>query len=191
MLWLSLFRLLICEFLQYGLCFYIILSLHCCIARNAGCTQHSSLDQLLQTSKYHRGNVVQPEISLSVSGFFILLCFASPQLNEYFLIQIYTALCDETLEWAPVNCGFYSLNEKRRRQNKFEGSCVDLAVEFGLENGMDIKEIDFFFFIFFRVPGTFLLFLWVKTWEASFLGIAEGKVSRAQDGNMGDLLAEL
>lgn len=43
-----------------------------------------------------------------------------------------------------------------------------------------------FLFMFFQVPGTFLLFLWVETWEANFLGIAEGEVSKAQDGNMGD-----
>lgn len=47
-----------------------------------------ALNWLLQASKYHTGNVMPPEISLPpVIPWIFILCFASPQLNEYFLIQ--------------------------------------------------------------------------------------------------------
>lgn len=69
-------------------------------------------------------------------------------LNLLLTIFSYTEV-QSSVWWNPVmnTCklwGFYSLNEKRHTENKFEGSCVDLAVEFGLENFMDTLLCLFF-----------------------------------------------
>lgn len=131
---------------------------------------------------------------------FILLCSSYPQLNEYFLIQ----MCDET----PVNCVVFTAWMRRVTKQEWRELCrpssgvwlrklYGYSTLFILQNVVTVMYLWvcnfwcaqrnwFFLFLFFQVPGTFLLFLWVKTRETNFLGIAEGGMSKAQDGNMGD-----
>lgn len=140
---------------------------------------------------------------------FILLCSSYPQLNEYFLIQ----MCDET----PVNCVVFTAWMRRVTKQEWRELCrpssgvwvrklYGYSTLFILQNVVTVMYLwvcnfwcaqrnRFFLFLFFQVPGTFLLFLWVKTRETNFLGIAEGEGwarLRMETWVMGELfLAEL